>query len=576
MQADRQSSLHPVFNDGRVWLVSAMIVSLIISAVYYITHPYPAYGAGLFLAMADQIQATGYHFPTTIPHYTLGGVPFAYPPLQFFVVAVLLDLGADPLLLTRVLPGSIIVLYLIPFYALSKEILDSVQVAGLATVILAATPDVLSWHLSAGGIVRAPAYLLLLTGLYSGVRLFKTGQRQWLASSVVLFGLMVLSHPTYTSFFATSYLLLYVAYDRSLWGLVRGASVAAGGFILAAPWWTHVLNNYGMATVTGAAATHEGLINELPLIISRLSGPFHGGNAILVWNFLIFAGIAVSLWRREGVLPAWFALAVLVMNEPRFPLVPGVMLAAVALHSLLTHRLGDGTDADWQKWRSVARWGIRGSVVVVVGFMIFVGGVYASGSLVGGGPSMVSFIDDDDMTTMDWVQNETPPDAKFVVLGDAGEWFPYFTDRTMLVGRWGVEWTTPAEYRAQLTKYWELSTCNTEQCLTETLHRHNVNPEYVYVPTEQYAALGIVQHQPPSMRQSLVDSEKYQLEHESEGAAVFRVVGEQDITRKNSSHSQSTSSRRTTTAITNENVDDGVAFDQFDQRPSTKHSTGPL
>ncbi|MFC6962724.1 hypothetical protein ACFQL7_07540 [Halocatena marina] len=105
MQADRQSSLHPVFNDGRVWLVSAMIVSLIISAVYYITHPYPAYGAGLFLAMADQIQATGYHFPTTIPHYTLGGVPFAYPPLQFFVVAVLLDLGADPLLLTRVLPG---------------------------------------------------------------------------------------------------------------------------------------------------------------------------------------------------------------------------------------------------------------------------------------------------------------------------------------------------------------------------------------------------------------------------------------------------------------------------------------
>lgn len=517
----------------------ALIVSLVLFAVYYLTHPYPAYGSGLFLAMADQIQANGYRLPTTIPNYTQTGVPFAYPPLIFYAIAGLLDLGADPLLLTRILPGVITILYLVPFYALAREILDSERTAGVATVILAVTPTVLWWHLSAGGIIRAPAYLLLLTGLYCGVRLFKTGRQKWLISSAVLFGLTVLSHPTYSTFFGASYLFLYVAYDRSLRGLIKGASVAVSGLLLATPWLLHVHSNYGIETLTGAAATHKGLIHGPMLIISRLIDPLFAGTATSLWYLLILIGVAVSLWRRRFVLPAWFILAMAVMNELRFPFVPGVMLVAVALHSLphhwLEHRIS--ANADKQRWRTIVRGGIKGTIILVIGIMIIAGGAYAAGTLLGSGPSMVSFIDDDDRAAMQWAQTETPSDAEFVVLGDAGEWFPYFTNRTILVGRWGVEWISAAEYQSQLAQLWELSTCHTEQCLTTTLDRHGVQPEYVYIPKGEYTVLTEGVNQPPSMRQTLVDSDKYQMKYENDGVMVFRLVESQPPNHENRSQS---------------------------------------
>lgn len=543
VQGDRLPPLPRSFDAGRAWLMFALTVSLVVFAVYYLTHPYPAYGAGLFLAMADQIQANGYRFPTTIPHYTHGGVPFAYPPLLFYVIGVLLDIGADPLLLTRILPGVVTILYLVPFYALARELLDSEHTAGLATVIVAVTPTVLWWHLSAGGIIRAPAYLLMLTGLYCGVRLFKTGDRQWFVSSIVLFGLTVLSHPTYTAFFGVSYLFLYASYDRSLLGLSKGATVAVGGLLLATPWWAHVLRNYSLETFTGAAATHKGLVYGPMLIVSRLVDPLFLGTAISLWYFLMLAGIAISLWRRQFILPAWFILGMAVMNELRFPLVPGVMLAAVALSSPLT--CYKNIDMNDERLRTIVRWSARGTVAVVISFMIIAGGAYAAGTMIGGGPTMIAFIDDDDRAAMQWVQTETPSDARFVVLGDAGEWFPYLTDRTMLVGRWGVEWVSASKYRKQLTQFWELSVCHTEQCLTSTLHRHDVHPDYVYVPTDEYSALSAVQHQPPSMRQSLIASEKYKLMHENDGVAVFRVVNDHPKPPKKTNRSPTTSTHKT-------------------------------
>lgn len=524
----------------------ALIVSLVVFAVYYLTHPYPAYGSGLFLAMADQIRANGYQLPTTIPNYTHGGVPFAYPPLIFYAIAGLLDLGANSLLLTRVLPGIVTTLYLVPFYALAREILAE-RTAGLATVILAVTPTVLWWHLSAGGIIRAPAYLLLLTGLYCGVRLFKTGRRKWLVSSAVLFGLTVLSHPTYAAFFGVSYLFFYAAYDRSLRGLTNGASVAVSGLLLATPWLLHVHSKYGIETLTGAAATHKGLVQGPMLIVSRLIDPLVAGTAISLWYLLILVGSAVLLWRRRFALPAWFILSMAVMNELRFPLVPGVMLAAVGLcslpHQWLERKIN--TNADEQRWRAIVRGGIKGTAAVVIVVMIITGGAYAAGTLLGSGPSMVAFIDDDDRAAMQWVQSETPSDARFVVLGDAGEWFPYFTDRTILVGRWGVEWVSAAEYQSQLTQLWELSACHTEQCLTSTLHRHGVQPEYVYVPKGEYTVLTKTQRQSPSMRQSLVDSNMYQMKYENDGVMVFRLDEESHQSPDHRNRSQSISPAET-------------------------------
>jgi hypothetical protein len=523
MGGDRYPPLSRLLNSGRAWFTIAIVVGAVLFCVYYITHPYPAYGGGLFLAMAEQIQNNGYRLPITIPHYTRGGVPFAYPPLMFYVVAGLLDIGIDPFVLTRIFPGIVTILYLIPFYYLAQELLPE-RTAGIATVVIAVTPRVLRWHLSAGGIIRAPAYLIMLTGLYVGVRLFKSGDRRWLVSSIVLFGITVLSHPTYATFFGVSYLVLYAAYDRSLLGLIRGAVVAVGGLFLAIPWWAHVISTYGITTLTGAAATHHGLISSPMDIVMELSTVVFSETALSLWWGLLLIGAAVSLWRRRFFLPVWFFVSLMVMNEKRFPLVPGVLLIAVLLSLLLDSLsiLEDNADRSW--WETIAHGSIGCVVVVIIGFMIITGGISASGTLLGSGSSMVSFVDTDDRTAMQWVQTHTSTSATFVVLGDTGEWFPYLTNRTSLVGRWGVEWVSAVRYRTQLTMFWDVSTCHTAQCLTGRLHQYDVHPDYVYVPTEQYTVLTTTHRQPSSMRQTLTASNTYKLVYENDEVTIFRVV----------------------------------------------------
>ena len=213
--------------------VPALAVGVIVCVAYLLTHPFPALGGGLFLAMAEAVAENGYTLPARIPGYTPGGIPFPYPPLAFYLLGPLLDAGASPLALARFLPGLLTIAALVPTYALGRELLDSNGQAGFAAVIVASSPAVLTWHLSAGGVVRTFAFFLTICGLYTGYRLFADGRR-WLFPTTILFGLVVLTHPLYPVLFGPSTLYFYLARDRSLRGLAYGTLVALEGLALRA------------------------------------------------------------------------------------------------------------------------------------------------------------------------------------------------------------------------------------------------------------------------------------------------------------------------------------------------------
>ncbi|MFC6737073.1 hypothetical protein ACFQEQ_12595, partial [Halolamina salina] len=117
----RLSDRSPITREDAPWLGAALAAGLLAVVVYLATNPYPAYGAGLYLRIADAIAANGYAPPARIAGYTAEGVPFAYPPLQFYVLAVLLDLGADPVALARVLPSVGVLAALVPVYLLARD-----------------------------------------------------------------------------------------------------------------------------------------------------------------------------------------------------------------------------------------------------------------------------------------------------------------------------------------------------------------------------------------------------------------------------------------------------------------------
>jgi hypothetical protein len=505
------------------WLLTPLLVGFVVVVAYLFTHPYPAYGAGLYLRMSELIVENGYRLPTHVPGYTDGGVPFAYPPLLFYLGALAMDVGGvDPLALARYVPAAVTVGYLVPYYFLARELLGDRVEASLATTLLAVAPPALQWHLSAGGFVRGSAFLLAVTGCFAGVRLFRSGDLRWLAAGTLLFGLTVLAHPVYTVFFGVSYLLFYAAFDRTLRGLVLGTVVAGGGLLLAAPWWLQVLGTHGPDAFTAAAGTHSGLFGGLHRLVDQFGYTLVSGPPVPVFFALAYVGVAYFLRERRYLLPAWLVVPAIVLGKERFQFAAGAMMAAVVLrHGLRTaarRRFPSG------EWRRGARFALVGVVLVVAS----VGTLYASAALPwahAGEPSQPQFVDDDDRSAMAWVGTETPPDAEFVVLGDAAEWFPLFADRTVLVGPWGVEWTSPERYETQLSLYRIVSTCDSERCLTAALSSHGVDPAYVYVPKGEYTVRGLEESGTASLRRSLARSRTYELAFENEGVAVFRQTG---------------------------------------------------
>jgi hypothetical protein len=511
--------------DDRFWLTSAVATSLCIYLLYLATHPYPAYGAGLYLKIAESISSHGYGLPATIPGYTAGGVPFAYPPLAFYLAAVVRDLtGVGAIAYSRFVPGLFVTATLVPYYFLATDLLGSPRRGGVATLLFAGTPAVLQWHLSAGGVVRGLAFLLAITGAAVGVRLFRTEDPRWLLPATALFGLTVLTHPTYAVFFGLSYLLLFAGLSRSPRGLLFGAVVASGGVVVATPWLLQVVATHGADIFLDASGTHGGLFGGPTRLLSEFVYPIDLGMEVVVFG-AAYLGAAYALATDRYLLPAWLFAGGYFMGKPRFIFVAGAMLTALLFFEVglpAIRRLAASSQLGRDHRRAVE----IGAVALLVLSAGATGSAFAAGALDthDGDRSQPAFIDGADREAMAWAAAETEPGADFVVLGDGAEWFPLFTDRTILVGQWGVEWTEPARYRQQIEQFRRVSLCDRAACITASLAASGAQPDYVYVPKGHYTVRGMTHQQAPGMRDSLAASDRYELVYENEGAIVARVT----------------------------------------------------
>jgi hypothetical protein len=509
-----------------LWLAPALLSGIVLFLVYLRSHPYPSFGAGLYLLIAERISELGYALPETIPYYTEGGVPFAYPPLMFYAVAVIRDLtGLDPIAISRFLPGVVALAYLVPLYLFARDLFDSRPQAALTSLLVAVSPPILQWHISAGGIVRAPAFLFSLTGIYAGLRLYKDRDQRWVVPSLALFTLTVLTHPVYTVFFALSYFLLFVQFDRSIWGLLRGAVVGFGGILLAAPWWTQVMATHGIDVFTGAAGTHGGIGGGIPSLSALMQLDLQNVFLGSLLSVLPLVGAVYLLKERRFFLPVWFAAVTVVVGKARFSMLAGSFITAVFLLEVLGVRLKEQS-----RFAVGRREVVTAALVLIAAVGVAGGAMYTTGDVNAhaGSPSLPQFIDHDDVEAMEWAERNTDASATFVVQGDAAEWFPQQTHRTMLVGPWGVEWKGHEPYTRQLGLFRGVSSCNSAQCMSHTLSKEGVQPDYVYLPKGYFTVRGMQYQRTSKLAMSMHLSPTYRTVFENDGVIVFEVLGNQN------------------------------------------------
>ena len=285
---------------------------------------FPVNDGALFL---EFVRATAAAFPYLPTHAEYNGLvlPFAYPPLSFWMGALLTKMGVEPLQVVRAAPILMNMAYVLLFAVVLLKSGRSPLFTALALAFFAANLRSFEWLLMGGGLSRGLGSLFLMLTLLA-VKIPDQGRgtvvgagRAALAGAAV--GGAILAHLEWGILAAATVVLSRALGSRTLKEFVTSCVVAGlAAFILVAPWLFSVLTTHGLEPFLAAGGTsgwNPGLILR-PIGIASMavaSNPFTilGGIVLLVrrqWFWIGFILLCVFLTPRHAPTPSMLPITV--------------------------------------------------------------------------------------------------------------------------------------------------------------------------------------------------------------------------------------------------------------------------
>ncbi len=421
-------------------LVAILALVAVLRLLPLLAHDWPLWDGGLFYVMIGDILDAGFGLPEFVT-YQGGTIPFAYPPLGFYVAASAEALtGADRTDILRFLPSALNVACVLAMYLLATELGPSRRHALVAAAFYGALLGVIGALVAGGGLTRAPGLLLALLATWQGMRMYRTGRWRHVAATAVLAGLAVATHPEAGPFIAIALGAAWLTRWRTRQALVQTLVAAAGALIIIAPWVATVVARHGFDPFLSASAVPDRDLFEsviayaflflltVPAVgILDIVGQVHEARArrpfLLVWRIGVFA-----LDARFSPLAGAAPVSLLAAHGTLDVLVPAVWrLAAKASGATAVSRQG----------------AVRRMVVVVVVALAFIPAMNAAIDATGPDAALTP----SQRAAMTWVREHTPTETRTVSLATAvwgsdivSEWFPALSGRTSMTTTQGYEW----------------------------------------------------------------------------------------------------------------------------------------
>lgn len=396
-----------------------------------VANDFPVNDGALFLEFVRATAATFPRLPTEVPYNGLT-LPFAYPPLSFWLGALLTKVGADSLEVVRVLPILMNIFYVLLFALLLLKSGRSRLFTALAILFLSATSLSFQWLMMGGGLSRGlGSIFLMLTLLVVTVPDRQRGVLPiWRAAAAggAVAG-AILSHFEWGILAAGCVVLSRALGSSSIKGFIVSCAVAGGtALALILPWLLFVTQTHGLEPFLSAGGTSswgDGKFLGRILSVIRLavvSNPFAIlGFVVLLrrreWFWIGFLMLCVTLTPRHASTPATLANAVLGAQ--------GIITAyQFAAHHVRSKRLLDASIA-----------------VLIAALLAF--GVYR---IHHNAPGSFRVLPPEMRQAMTWVA-ASHPRSRFVIVNDrawyndsTGEWFPTLASAYSVTTVQGREW----------------------------------------------------------------------------------------------------------------------------------------
>jgi hypothetical protein len=471
---------------GILFLIAALIFGSWFRLFPVYKAQFPINDGGLFYRMTEAVIENGFRLPAYV-HYNGLSIPFAYPPLGFYLAGIVsAALGIKLIQIFLYLPAIVLIVTLFAFFALANTLFESKLKAGLATLIFALLPRSITWLIMGGGVTRSFGELFLILAVLNIYLLFKNQTKKNLWLSILFSSLVCLSHPeaaVHTIGFA---LVLWVLIGRDRKGTLFALEVAGGTILLTSIWWLPTIIRLGITPFVSAVQTGLHSANALAyFLISFSEEPF-----LTIIAVLAIIGLAVKIVQREFLLPLWYVLPFVIepRNAPNVSAIPMALLASTALQELIFPALAR-LESQLRKieFRQSLQSRIEKGLFVYLGLCMLTGMYYYDLTITD------RKVSPENQKAFQWVAENTPIDSRFlVVTGNTDlfadwtlEWFPVLTNRTSLTTIQGYEWLDGKNFSEHVNEIQLLQHCLTNStpltCMEIQAEKLGPGYDYIYV-----------------------------------------------------------------------------------------------
>jgi hypothetical protein len=487
-----------------------------------LTH-FPINDGGMFYTMTRELSLNGYALPVTTA-YNGFDLPYAYPPLGFYLASFLADFGRVPLIEVFLwLPPFLATLAIPAFYRLARALLTDNLRASLAALFFAITPGSYDWHIMGGGITRAAGMLFSLLAAFYVLRLFqKSGLRgeSHFVFAILFCSLAVLSHPEVGLQTAGLCAILWLFFGRTWLSTLHAFLISMGVLLLTAPWWGTVIAAHGLTPFLSAVQTGQ---HTSVAWLSLLTGLFTSGEFLPLLLILRVAGFFYALWKREYFLVVILFTPALV--DPR----SATFIANLSLGMLAAFGFLDVVPALNLKLRGVEMKQVlnyrAGAIaLLILALTLFIECGLLNFRLVN------TTLTADERATITWIRENLPPDQDFLLItgrqysmsDPVQEWFPTLGGQHSQTTLQGLEWTLAGQFEARLNNLVFLQFCADIACVEAWSARTGLGYNYIWLGKATNLVTEGTAQSLQNLRLDLGNSPTYRLVHESGSAAIFQ------------------------------------------------------
>ncbi len=495
---------------------------------------FPINDGGMFYRMTIDLVANGFRLPA-VTTYNAANIPYAYPPLAFYLAGFLASVFHWPLLdIFRLLPALIATLTIPAFALLADDLLKSRAQVALAILIFALMPATFGWLIMGGGISRSLGFLFSILTLWAAYRLFTHPGRVYIAATALFGAFAILGHPESTIHTAAGALLFFFLFGRNKRGLVNAIIVAVAVILLTAPWWATVVSVHGLAPILAAGRTGGYSIGNLAKFLplnttDEMALAFMGCFAVI--------GIFITLARGQKFLPLWLLVNILV--EPRSAalyITPALaLLAAITLDEFIlagvraiefNHQAKSPPSTT--NWAETMLAGRMAKIVFAFLLIYFILSAY----LVPVAESRGMILTPDDLAAFGWIKNNLPSGNLFAVMtgnqpmtDPISEWFPTLTGQVSVATVQGYEWDASRDFGTLLQNSVDLQKCAFQpaDCLDAWQEATRQPFNYIFIDKASIESnVGGVSFNIP-LQQSLLASGDYTVIYETGSVAILKA-----------------------------------------------------